>query len=49
LHSCHRFTRTRGVLVHLGLEADGSELLPGLLEKISKVELTRIKESREVG
>jgi hypothetical protein len=29
--------------VHLGLEADISQLLPGLLEKISKVDLTRIK------
>ena len=37
------YTYSRRVLVHLGLEADGSELLPGLLEKISKVELTRIK------
>jgi Heterokaryon incompatibility protein (HET) len=37
------YTYSRRVLVHLGMEADGSEHLPDLLEKLSKVELARFK------
>jgi hypothetical protein len=38
------YTYARKVLVHLGLEADGSELLPDLLERLGKVDIGRIRE-----
>lgn len=38
------YTYAGKVLVHLGLEADGSEQLPELLEKIGKAESARIRE-----
>jgi hypothetical protein len=37
------YTYARKILVHLGVEADGSELLPELLEKLGKVDSARIR------
>ena len=40
------YTGARKVLVHLGLQADGSELLPSLLEYLEKVDLACIQERK---